>query len=143
MIAKMYMTTDNTNRINKELTFIEDVEIKFKDDVNLITPVILLKFDDLINFNYVYLDKFKRYYFIEDVEIYPNKIYNIRLVCDVLMSFKNDILNSYGNITTQTTFNPYYDSGYNEEIRKEIDIYNSNVTLIEDEKSVILATIGG
>ena len=143
MIAKMYMTTDNTNRINKELTFIEDVEIKFKDDVNLITPVILLKFDDLINFNYVYLDKFKRYYFIEDVEIYPNKIYNIRLVCDVLMSFKDDILNSYGNITTQTTFNPYYDSGYNEEIRKEIDIYNSNVTLIEDEKSVILATIGG
>ena len=143
MIAKMYMTTDNTNRINKKLTFIEDVEIKFKDDVNLITPVIVLKFDDLINFNYVYLDKFKRYYFIEDVEIYPNKIYNIRLVCDVLMSFKDDILNSYGNITTQTTFNPYYDSGYNEEIRKEIDIYNSNVTLIDDEKSVILATIGG
>ena len=143
MIAKMYMTTDNTNRINKELTFIEDVEIKFKDDVNLITPVILLKFDDLINFNYVYIDKFKRYYFIEDVEIYPNKIYNIRLVCDVLMSFKDDILNSYGNITTQTTFNPYYDSGYNEEIRKEIDIYNSNVSLIEDEKSIILATIGG
>ena len=143
MLAKMYMTTDNTNRINKELTFIEDVEIKFKDDVNLITPVILLKFDDLINFNYVYIDKFKRYYFIEDVEIYPNKIYNIRLVCDVLMSFKDDILNSYGNITTQTTFNPYYDSGYNEEIRKEIDIYNSNVSLIEDEKSIILATIGG
>ena len=102
----------------------------------------MLKYDDLINFNYMYIDKFKRYYFIEDVEVFPNKIYKLALKCDVLMSFKDDILNSYGNITSQTNYNDYYNFDYSSEVRKETNIYNSSVTLGES-KTTILSTIGG
>ena len=142
MIVKTYNTNDSTNTINKKLNFISDIDVKFKEEVNIYNPNLVLKYDDLINFNYMYIDRFKRYYFIEDVEVFPNKIYKLTLKCDVLMSFKNDILNSYGNITSQTNYNDYYNFNYSSEVRKETNIYNSNVVL-EDFKSTILCTIGG
>ena len=142
MIAKTYNTNDSTNTINKSLDFISDIDVKFKEEVNIYNPNIMLKYDDLINFNYMYIDKFKRYYFIEDIEVFPNKIYKLTLKCDVLMSFKDDILNSYGNITTQTNYNDYYNFDYSSEVRKETNIYNSNV-ILDDVKSTILCTIGG
>ena len=142
MIAKTYNTNDSTNTINKTLNFISDIDVKFKEEVNIYNPNIMLKYDDLINFNYMYIDKFKRYYFIEDVEVFPNKIYKLTLKCDVLMSFKDDILNSYGNITSQTNYNDYYNFDYSSEVRKETNIYNSSVTL-DESKTTILSTIGG
>ncbi len=142
MIAKTYKTNDSTNTINKTLNFISDIDVKFKEEVNIYNPNIILKYDDLINFNYIYIDKFRRYYFIEDVEVFPNKIYRISLKCDVLMSFKDDILASYGNITSQTNYNDYYNFNYASEVRKETNIYNSNV-ILEDVKTTILSTIGG
>lgn len=142
MIAKTYNTESSVNTINKIINFVTDIDVKFKDEVNIYNPTIVLKYDDLIDFNYIYIDKFKRYYFIEDIEVFPNKIYSLSLKCDVLMSFKDDILNSYGNITSQTNYNDYYNFNYSSEVRKETNIYNSNVVL-DDVKTTILCTIGG
>ena len=142
MIAKTYNTESSVNTINKDINFIADIDVKFKDEVNIYNPTIVLKYDDLIDFNYIYIDKFKRYYFIEDIEVFPNKIYSLSLKCDVLMSFKDDILNSYGNIARQTNYNDYYNFEYSSEVRKESNIYNSDV-VFEDVKTAILCTIGG
>lgn len=142
MIAKTYNTESSVNTINKIINFVTDIDVKFKDEVNIYNPTIVLKYDDLIDFNYIYIDKFKRYYFIEDIEVFPNKIYSISLKCDVLMSFKDDILNSYGNITSQTNYNDYYNFDYSSEVRKETNIYNSDV-ILDDVKTTILCTIGG
>jgi len=142
MNVKVYNTESSVNTINKDINFIADIDVKFKDEVNIYNPNIVLKYDDLIDFNYIYINKFRRYYFIEDIEVFPNKIYSLSLKCDVLMSFKDDILNSYGNITSQTNYNDYYNFNYSSEVRKECDIYNSNV-VFEDVKTIILCTIGG
>ena len=142
MIVKAYNTESSVNTINKNINFVTDIDVKFKDEVNIYNPMVVLKYDDLIDFNYVYIDKFKRYYFIETVEVFPNKIYHLTLKCDVLMSFKDDILNSYGNITSQTNYNDYYNFDYSSEVRKESNIYNSNV-ILDDVKTTILCTIGG
>ena len=142
MISKLYHTESSVNTINKNIDFIKDIDIKFKNEVNIYNPRIVLRYDDLIDFNYIYIDKFKRYYLVEDVQVFPNKIYHITLKCDVLMSFKNDILNSKGNITSQTNYNDYYNFNYSSEVRKETNIYNSDV-ILDDAKSTILCTIGG
>ena len=142
MIAKAYNTESSVNTINKDINFVTDIDVKFKDEVNIYNPSIVLKYDDLIDFNYIYIDKFKRYYFIEAVEVFPNKIYHLTLKCDVLMSFKDDILASYGNIISQTNYNDYYNFDYSSEVRKETNIYNSNV-ILDDVKTTILCTIGG
>lgn len=142
MIAKTYNTESSVNTINKTITFVTDIDVKFKDEVNIYNPTIVLKYDDLIDFNYIYINTFKRYYFIEDIKAFPNKIYSLTLKCDVLMSFKDDILNSYGNITSQTDYNDYYDFDYASEVRKETNIYNSNV-VFDNVQTTILCTIGG
>lgn len=142
MLAKTYNTNDSNNTINKVLTFIADIDVKFKEDVNVYSPSIMLKYDDLIDFNYIFIEKFNRYYFVENVEVQPNRIYRISLKCDVLMSFKDDILNSYGNIVSQTNYNDYYNFNYSSEVRKESNIYNSDM-ILNDDKQIILCTIGG
>ena len=58
------------------------------------------------------------------------------------MSFKDDILNSYGNIISQTNYNDYYNYNYSSEVRKEIDVYKP-IEDIERGTSIILVTIGG
>lgn len=142
MLAKAYNTTSNNNTINKDLVLVKDIDIRFKKEVNRYNPIIMLKYDDIIDFNYIHIPKLNRFYYVDDVEIYPNKIYMLTLICDVLMSFKDDILNSQANITVQTNYNDYYNFDYASEVRKETNIYNSDV-VFDDVQTTILCTIGG
>ena len=41
MIAKTYNTNDSTNTINKTLNFISDIDVKFKEEVNIYNPNIM------------------------------------------------------------------------------------------------------
>lgn len=142
MLIKTYETKDSNNTINKILINKLDYDIKFKSDVNINSPSIVLKSNNLIDFNYVYIPNFNKYYFVENVEIFPNNIYTITLKCDVLMSFKDDILNSNADIVSQTNYNDYYNFNYSSEVRKEVDIYKSDY-IMSDETSTILVTLGG
>ena len=60
----------------------------------------------------------------------------------VLESFKEDIKKSSGVISQQTNGNNYFNSDYQTEIKKEVDVIKSTVTL-DTTKSTILVTIGG
>ena len=102
--------------------------------------------EKLKEFNYPdYEDhRMQHLYFVDKIELFPNSVYNITLRCDVLESFKDDILASSGFINQQSqNVNKYYNSNYQSEVRKEVDLYKSNVTIPVDVKSTILVTIGG
>lgn len=142
MMMKLYTTKTPNNTIGKVLENETNYNIKFKSQVERTKPVVVLMSETMIDFNYAYIPDFNRYYFVEKIEVTPNKIYNISLRCDVLESFKNDILESSGFVNQQTTPNKYYNSDYQTEIKKEVDVIKSNVTL-DTTKSTILVTIGG
>ena len=142
MLMKLYTTKTPNNTIGKVLENETEYNIKFKSQADRTKPVVVLMSETMIDFNYAYIPDFNRYYFIESIEVTPNKIYNISLRCDVLESFKNDILASSGFVNQQTTPNKYYNSDYQTEIKKEVDVIKSNVTL-DITKSTILVTIGG
>lgn len=142
MLMKLYTTKTPNNTIGKVLENETEYNIKFKSQADRTKPVVVLMSETMIDFNYAYIPDFNRYYFVESIEITPNKIYNISLRCDVLESFKNDILESSGFVNQQTTPNKYYNSDYQTEIKKEVDVIKSNVTL-DTTKSPILVTIGG
>lgn len=142
MLMKLYTTKTPNNTIGKVLENETEYNIKFKSQADRTKPVVVLMSETMIDFNYAYIPDFNRYYFVESIEVTPNKIYNISLRCDVLESFKNDILASSGFVNQQTTPNKYYNSDYQTEIKKEVDVIKSNVTL-DTTKSTILATIGG
>lgn len=142
MLMKLYTTKTPNNTIGKVLENETEYNIKFKAQADRTKPVVVLMSETMIDFNYAYIPDFNRYYFVESIEVTPNKIYNISLRCDVLESFKNDILESSGFVNQQTTTNKYYNSDYQTEIKKEVDVIKSNVTL-DTTKSTILVTIGG
>lgn len=144
MLIKMYDTKCDNNVINKVLENEREFDIKLKDKTDIIAPVIILRSESLILSNYAYIPEFNRYYFVSKIELFPNGIYNISLRCDVLESFKTEILNSTGFINQQTkNVNKYFNANYKSEVRKEVDIYKSNVTIPTNVSETILVTIGG
>lgn len=142
MQIKLYNTTDDNIKVNKTLSDEVVYNIKIKAETSIIEPTIILQTENYITSNYTYIEHFNRYYYIENIVVFPNNIYNISLRCDVLMSYKDDILNSYAYIEQQTNVNEYYNSDYQSEVRKEVDIYKSNVILEEGKENVLVA-IGG
>lgn len=144
MLMKMYDTKSSNNVINKVLENEHEFDIKFKDKTDIVNPVVILSSKTLILSNYAYIPDFNRYYFVDKIELFPNSIYHITLRCDVLESFKDEILASSGFINQQTkNVNKYYNSNYQSEVRKEVDLYKSDVTIPTDVKTTILVTIGG
>ena len=140
MILKLYNTSDSNNTIGKTLTDEQTFDITFKDTFDILNPVILLKSSTPILKNYAYLPELARYYFITSTQVQPNKIYRLYLECDVLESFKADILASKGLVTRAGEGNRFFDGGLYSEVRKEVQIIHSD-SEIEKEQNIILVAI--
>ena len=140
MILKLYNTSDSNNTIGKTLQDEETYDITFKDTFDILSPVILLKSSTPILKNYAYLPELARYYFITSTQVQPNKIYRLYLECDVLESFKADILASKGLVTRAGEGNRFFDGGLYSEVRKEVQIIHSD-SEIEKEQNIILVAI--
>lgn len=141
----LYKTNSANNVINKTLTETTPYSIKLKDITNLTRPVIVL-YDSKNTFfshkfNYAYIQDFGRYYFIDDIKVGPNGMYTITLSCDVLESFKADILASKATIISSKSGSNYINEGYTKEVRKDVeyidfkerpfrDFYSPNYVLI-------------
>lgn len=143
MIITTYTTKSPYNQLEKVLeNEVNYNNAKIKDNTSIINPVLYIHADTFINANYVFIPEFNRYYFINDINLYPNNIYELSCSCDVLESWKEDIKKATGNIIQQEKFNPYYDSNYKSEVRQESERYESDKE-VKLEESIILVTIGG
>lgn len=66
------------------------------------------------DYNYMYIGEFDRYYFIDDISSVRNRLWTINASTDVLMSFKNDILESsviLDKVENEVVANLYLDDG--------------------------------
>ena len=78
--------------LNKTITQISVMnDCYFKDDTELINPVLILSSFNAVTTNYVYIPDLSRYYYVTGVT-YSEGYYYVALHVDVLMSFKDDIL---------------------------------------------------
>ena len=145
MEIRLYKTLDNENVINKDMELIYTFNINLKSDVDISNPVILVNDKKTMNFkecNYCYLSEFNRFYFIRTIENMSNNVWGLHLECDVLESFKNEILNSYAEYKRTVKHGDYLEFNNIADVRKDIDIYESTVSL-NGEKSIIFSSIGG
>lgn len=141
MEVEFYHTADNANTINKTLQPIKTINIIFRQAVNEATPFIIMNKDKLTGSNYVHIPNFNRYYFISNVENYTANLVRINLVTDLLMTYKDDILNSTVLITATNTPS-YFSSNLPTQTKTIKRVVKSDVTL-NKENSLILTTIGG
>lgn len=93
----LYRTLDNANVINKVLTDPITVNITLKNDVNIINPEIVLS-GDFRGYNYAHIPELNRFYFIESFEQINLRFGKLFMSCDVLETYKADILNCSGTI---------------------------------------------
>lgn len=144
MKITLYNTTSENNRLNKNLTKILDIEnAKVLNSNNLLTLQIFIKRDLISDFNkvnYLYIDTYKRYYFVT-VTI-DNAFLVLNCDIDVLMTYKSAIL----NLTATITRNENLKNGYLEDKNYNIMSYENIVCktfpngLTND--SIILMTVG-
>lgn len=94
----LYINSAEPKRLDKTdyLTQIATLEGTLREATSVTTPTIILKLDDKPNFNYVYINEFNRYYFVEDIVSIRNNLWSVSLSVDVLMSYKLAILNCSG-----------------------------------------------
>lgn len=91
----LYQNSSEQARIDKT-NYLKSVGVltgKLRDSTSIVSPVINIQMSTVPNFNYVLIPKFSRYYFVVDIVSIRNNIWEISLEVDVLMSFKNAILN--------------------------------------------------
>lgn len=141
MKVEFYHTADNANTINKTLQPITTIDIIFRQAVNEISPFIIMNREKLTGSNYVHIPTFNRYYFISSVDNYTANLVRINLVTDLLMTYKDEILNSTVLITA-TNKPSYFSTNLPTTQTISKRVVKSDIKL-NKENSLILTTIGG
>lgn len=81
------------NVIGKSMSLVASLTGAFRDEVDIVKPVVRIERASAVGFNYVYISDFGRYYYVEEVKAFRNNILELSLTCDPLESFKTQILN--------------------------------------------------
>lgn len=156
MNLHLYNTSSRPNKVNKSIGDALIVEnVKFKEDgaLSITAPSVLLNMGEdvtvISQYNYARLPALNRYYFITDISTEGGLI-RIDMKCDVLYTFRKDILNSYQYISRSQSKPNYKIVDNLMPIDSNTDYYierfklNGTPVAVDDRSciSVILETVG-
>lgn len=138
MIVNLLKNNSANNVLNKNLELITSINVNFKYDLDVSSPEIKLIVGnmDFNIINYVEIPELNRSYFIERTAMVNNKIIIIYLICDLIVSFKSDILKSNAlfmrSIKNGDYVNIQETNKYTQSVRsvKSDYVYNEGETLI-------------
>lgn len=107
-----FQNTAEPNRVNKTDYLEEQIRVagNLRDISDVINPSITFECTDdkILKSNYVYIPAFNRYYFINSITSVRTNLWRVNLHCDVLYSFRNDVLQIKAIIDRQeNNFNRY------------------------------------
>lgn len=98
MTLTFYNNTGDIRQLNKNLATISgcsNISAEITYEVSISEPSFVMNYvADLINANYVYVQEWARYYYITNKTMLDGNRIEITCHIDVLMSYKNEILNS-------------------------------------------------
>lgn len=142
MKIDLYKNTTEENAIEKIITDKKTIEGTLKTTIDITNfSVIFNFFEEWNNYNYVYIEKLKRYYFVESKRIINNSLVEYDLIVDVLMSFK-DLIRQQNILLTEseTAFNG---SKNNYTAENKLTVANSYEMedLFNTDKSGVLITV--
>lgn len=106
---ELYKVLNQTNEINKALQNPIVINGVFRSEIDSIDVIVEIE-TSTFDFNYVYIQSLGKYYFLTNITHVNAKIARLYLHCDVLMTYKQDILASYGLLTQGNNTNMYYPS---------------------------------
>lgn len=144
MVIKTYNYNGEPNRVNKTLQENEEYTGVLNSTVNVLNPVIRFRTRNVVTFNYVYIESLHRYYFVSELR-QDGDICTVYLREDVLMTYKDKILDSTGTLTKGENANKYASNRENNyDLRPKLKKLNfPNTGLFSDKDNIIMVTIKG
>ena len=154
--VNLYKNGTESNTVNKSgyLTDVGSLEGTFREGCSVTSPSITFYSISAPAFNYVYISKFSRYYYVTATTNISNNLWRADLKCDVLMSYKNEILNLYCVIARQE--NAYNDNLIDDKLLQEngetvtYETINNTVLNAQDtdpeaftSRNYVLVAVGG
>ena len=89
----LYNNASEPNTINKTISNALTLSGALREESSISKPKFrICSNSNLAQYNYCYIPEFARYYFISEIVIERNGVWNISTKCDVLESFKEKIL---------------------------------------------------
>lgn len=140
----LYSNNDANNTINKTLVDGLTININLKRGVNIITPSIVLASIEGVDFNdynYASIPELGRLYFVNNINNSNNRVWILELECDVLETYKADILNSNARFRRNIKTGDYLDASIDSNINKVTMTYESDKGFT-GEPTMILTTVG-
>lgn len=151
----LYNTSSDRRRVNKSLQEVVTIsDVSLKEDTSLLNPSFVLTKSKVLtfDFNYLYCEYFKRYYYCDAPILRAGGIIEIPCHVDVLMSFRDDILNHNAYVMRQekkffetskmqSKNGIFYDGDY--PIRSDCFIKIIDVGEVCDDSSYYLTVNGG
>ena len=106
---ELYKVTNPPYELNKTLNNAVVVNGSFRSEIDSMDVIVEIE-SNTYDFNYVHIPSLNKYYFLQNLVHVNAKIIRMQLHCDVLMTYKTDILASYGLVIQGGAINPYYSS---------------------------------
>ena len=142
--VKLYTVTDDAKVVSKSLgTATEFTSVTIKETTDVTAPVLrIASSSNLSGYNYCYIERYGRYYFINRIDTTPDGMWVIHCRCDVLMSYKSQIKALTGTLErSETVFNGYLnDSEYKALAYRKI--VTKQFPTAMDNDCFILMTVG-
>ncbi len=85
-----YTNSSDNNVLNKSISSTTSATVVFKDNVDLIEPVLILQNNSYIQASN-YMEMLGRYYYITSIECMPGNLLKVKARVDVLMSYRDQI----------------------------------------------------
>lgn len=112
MYINLYRNISPPNYVNKSISEVISLEGTLREPTSIIDPVVIVELDTPMGFNYVHIPAFNRYYYVTGISSESNNLVAIAMHCDVLMTFKDEIVEMEAIIKRQeNSFNLYLDDG--------------------------------
>ena len=102
MEVQFFYNMSDERKINKELIAGDTFDGELRESVSVMNPIIRFENESVMRYNYAYIPSFQRYYTINNRTCFRDGLWDISFAVDVLMSFRNDIINLQAIVDKQS-----------------------------------------
>lgn len=110
MVIKLYKSSSDPRVVSKSLSD----EISYnsataRDAFDIMGgSIVIATSSDLSGYNYAHVDDVNRYYYIKDITVLREGVWQLELAIDVLMTYAAEIRSLHGTVDRQTNLNNGY-----------------------------------
>lgn len=107
MIVTLFRNNSDNRKLDKDLTQVSVKDCKLKGNCSILRPVLLVS-SGTLNFNYLEIEEFGRFYYVRDITTITDDLIEISCEIDVLMSYREQIKNTTAIIgRNENAYNMY------------------------------------